>query len=41
MTEARPDFAELDVLLGQLEQRFNPKNNLDHFPTAKPNLTNE
>ncbi len=39
---ARPDFAELDVFLGQhilyfLIQKFN----LDYFPTPKPNLTHE
>ncbi len=41
---ARPDFAELDVFLGQhilltLEQHFNPK--IYHFPTSKPNLNHE
>ncbi len=40
---ARPDFAELDVSLGQhilltLEQQ---KLNLGHFPTPKPNLNHE
>ncbi len=43
---AHPDFAELDVFLGQhmlltLEQHFNPKFNLDYFPTPKPNLNHE
>ncbi len=42
LQNARPDFAELDVFLGQhilltLEQNCNPKNYLDNFPTPKPN----
>ncbi len=42
---AHPDFAELDVFLGQHSWPWNniliQKCNLDHFPTAKPNLNHE
>ncbi len=44
---ARPDFAELDVFLGQQIYCWPWNNiliqncNLDHFPTPKPNLNYE
>ncbi len=39
--EARPDFAELDVFLGQWDNILIQKCNLDHFPTPKPKLNRE
>ncbi len=42
LSPARPDFAELDVFLGQLILFFILiQKCLDHIPTPRPNLNHE